>query len=210
MPINRIKHHYFNKYLVSPLSAKKYFLSYNFKYKVLWFRVYKVATRTIECHLREGCEKNEYLYSSAVGYLPVCYKNWFKFAFVRNPVDRFISAYKDKVLNQNYFLFRKDEHSRMKELSHFLDYVEQLDIENCDEHLRAQCALIDTRHLDFLGYFENFSEDFDYLARSIGMQYEKLKTMNKSGKSNFELSDNERSRIEQIYHKDLELFYRNV
>ena len=158
--MNKLKHFYFNKYIVSQFSEKKYFLSYNFKYKALWFRTYKVASRTINEHMKES-SPGDYIYSSEVGYIPRIYKNFFKFAFVRHPVDKFISAWKDKVLNQNYFQFDTDIYEKMKNLDHFIDWVETLNINNCDEHLRAQNAIIDLENVNFIGYFENFDDAAD-------------------------------------------------
>src|SRR5690606_774943 len=118
--INKIRHFYFNKYLVKPFSKNRYYLSYDFKHKALWFRVYKVGTRTIDHQLKTGGDKRDYIYSSAVSYLPSMYKDYFKFAFVRNPIDRFLSGWKDKVINKNYFKFDTNQHEKMKDINNYI------------------------------------------------------------------------------------------
>ncbi len=209
MTRNKIRHFYWNKYLVSPFAKQKYFLSYHFKYKALWFRVYKVATRTIDKHLREGCAKEDYIYSSEVGYHPDAYQDYFKFAFVRQPVERFISAWKDKVINQNYFHFEAGQHEELKELKNFIAWVKEQDITKCDEHLRAQYALIDVEHVDFIGRFENFAEDLHKVAQQIGMPLQNLQHLNKSGSRTIQATAAEIQAIQTIYQKDFELFYPN-
>jgi len=206
--MNKLKHFYFNKYIVSQFSEKKYFLSYNFKYKALWFRTYKVASRTINEHMKES-SPGDYIYSSEVGYIPRIYKNFFKFAFVRHPVDKFISAWKDKVLNQNYFQFDTDIYEKMKNLDHFIDWVETLNINNCDEHLRAQNAIIDLENVNFIGYFENFDEDFKHVANQIKMPLTKVLHKNKSNNQLKKIPDELIKRIEKVYETDLNTFYLN-
>lgn len=204
----KFKHFYFNKYLVSPFSTDKYFISYDYAHKALWFRVYKAATRSIDHHLKSGSVKGEYIYSSEVAYRPAMFRDYFKFAFVRNPETRFVSGWKDKVLNQNYFGFDSDEHERMKNLDYFIQWVKTLDIRHCDEHLREQCSLIDLNHIDFLGRFESFDRDFEYVAQQIGLKEYQPVHLNKTKKdSSIVLSDEQKNAIFNIYKKDFEILY---
>lgn len=205
--IDKINHFYFNKYIVSRFTKRKYFLSYQFKHKILWFRVYKVATRTINHHLEDNAGKGEYIYSSCVGYLPSRYKGFFKFAFVRDPVDKFVSAWKDKVLNQNYFRFDPETHETMKDITAFIGWVKGLDLEKCDEHLRAQYALIDLNNLDFLGRFENFENDLQYIVDHTGIKIVNMERLNISGAENVVIGEREKAEIVRIYFKDCSIFY---
>ncbi|MDX5326333.1 MAG: sulfotransferase family protein [Bacteroidota bacterium] len=205
--LDKLRHFYFNKYVVSLFARKRYYLSYSFKYEALWFRNYKVGTRTIDKHLKMNSEPTEYIYSSNVGYNPKQYEGYFKFAFVRNPVDRFISGWKDKVINQNYFGFDQETHNSMKDLKNFIKWVGQMDLENCDEHLRAQYSLIDLNNIDFIGRFENFEQDLRIVADKIGMPYDENLHLNSSGKKPLEISLDNRKAIQKLYRKDYRIFY---
>jgi hypothetical protein len=205
--IDKLSNFYVNKYLVSPFSTRKYFISYDFEHKALWFRVYKVASRTIDHHLRSSCQKGNYIYSSQVGYTPGRYSDYFKFAFVRNPVDRFISAWKNKVIDQNYFHFDEQEHTKMKTLENFVEWVSHFDISDCDEHLLQQSSLIDINHVDFIGRHERFDQDFEYVCSKIGIKYEKDVHINKSSNKKIDLPEEVRKKIIRIYQKDISIFY---
>ncbi len=208
----KFKHFYLNKYVVRPFSKKKYYISYCYHHKALWFRVYKVATRTINHHLKEESPKGSYIYSSAVGYIPAMFKDYFKFAFVRDPKDRLFSAWKQKVVEQNYFNFSPEQHQSMQEFSNFVQWVSLLPITTCDEHLRAQTSLIDLNNLDFLGRFENFSNDFQYVAKKIGLSQYKPTHLNKSKvpKNTYEINPETEKLIKKIYEKDYRILYPHL
>lgn len=206
--LNKIKHFYINKYLVSPISKRKYFISYDFTHKALWFRVYKAATRTIDYHFNKACYKREYVYSSAIGYIPSMYKDYFKFAFVRNPITRFISAWKDKVLKENYFHFNKEEYEQMKNLDTFIEWVKTQDIMNCDEHIRAQNALIDLNNVDFIGRFESFESDFHFITEYIGIKFDNNLHLNPThAYDDIDIPESSLRSIAMIYEKDIRIFY---
>jgi hypothetical protein len=204
---HKLKHFYFNKYVLS-LFGRKYYMSYDYRHKALWFRTYKVASRTIDNKLKSNNEK--YIYGSLMSYSPWMFRDYFKFAFVRNPESRFISAWKDKVLKQNYFRFSSSEHAKMKDLNYFISWVEKLDIDNCDEHIRSQNSLIDLNNIDFLGRFENFTDDYKFVLEKLKIiTNTDVEHKNKGIKIDFELSTTQRLRIYNIYKMDFQLFYPN-
>ncbi|QNR25188.1 sulfotransferase family 2 domain-containing protein [Croceimicrobium hydrocarbonivorans] len=210
MKFNRLKlrHFYLNKYLLSLFKEKKYYMSYDYKHKALWYRTYKVGSRTIDNKLKSNNPK--YIYGSLMSYSPGMFKDFFKFSFVRNPEGRFISAWKDKVLKQNYFKFDAAEHEKMKDLNYFLSWVEKMDIDNCDEHLKSQNSLIDLNNIDFLGRFENFSEDFAFVMNKLNIKLDSdIEHRNKGLKVSFTPTEEQRRRIYKIYYKDFQLFYPN-
>ena len=208
MNLYKFRHFYKNKYLISVFtSSRHYGLSYNYKYRCLWFRNPKVGTRSINQHFIDNTPANQYIYSSAVGYNPDDFKDWFKFGFVREPIDRFLSCWKDKVLNQNFYKFDSDTHEKMKNLENFISWVETLEIETAEEHLRAQCRLIDLDNIDFLGRMENFDNDLQEMAKKIGMLIKQSHRKNTSGKRPVEVSEEQKDRIRKIYQLDYELLY---
>ena len=83
----KFKHFYKNKYLVSLLKDERYYLTYNYKYKCLWFRTYKVASRTINQHFLDNTPQNQYIYGHQTSYQPSENQDYLKFEFVRNHFD---------------------------------------------------------------------------------------------------------------------------
>jgi Sulfotransferase family len=204
--LGNLKHFYFNKYIVSPFRKDRYYLSYCLDYRALWFRVPKVATRTIDHHFKEHSSKQGYLYSSRVGYLPAYYRDYLKFAFVRNPLDRLVSAWKNKVLEANYFQFDEATHQQLQSFEAFVAWLVKQPIEQMDEHILPQYMLVDTDNLDFLGRFESFSEDFTTLAGKVGLPVDEIQHKNPSVKTELSISPSAKAQVESIYEKDYVLF----
>lgn len=207
----KFRHFFVNKYIVKPLARKTYFISYNYKYKTVWFRTYKVASHTINTHFKENTPDEQDIYGSEVGYIPAFTDSFYKFAFVREPVDKYISAWKNKVLQQNYFQFPKRRYEQMKDIRNFISYTENLDIDNCNQHLRAQNSLIDLNNLNFLGRFENFNDDFKELCTAVGLPIKDMPIKNKS-KVGHDIEVDEKSieRIRAIYEQDIRIFYPDL
>jgi len=207
--LNKIRHFYFNKYLVSPFCRKKYYLSYSFRFKALWFRVPKVGSRTIHQHFLDHSLPQEYIYSSRVGYLREMYRSYFKFAFVRHPVDRLMSTWRNKVLEANYFQFDPDEYLNMQSIEEFISWLAAKNIHEVDEHLLPQTDLIDLSNLDFMGRFENFDNDLIHVAGAIGLPLEHVYHKNPSTRTKIKVTRDLQVKIQEIYRQDFnDLNYR--
>lgn len=204
----KFKHFYKNKYLLSPLTGRRrYSLSYNYYYKCLWFRTPKVGSRTINQHFIENTPDKMYIYGSAVSYDPDDFADWFKFSFVREPVARLVSCWKNKVVESNMFEFDEGMYEKMKVFEFFLTWVEAQDIDTAEEHLQSQHMLIDHQNLNFLGKLESFESDLQTVAEKIGMPLKNIHKKNQSTNQKIELSEEISNRIKKIYAKDFELFY---
>ncbi|MEX0812846.1 MAG: sulfotransferase family 2 domain-containing protein [Chitinophagales bacterium] len=206
----KLKHFFINKYLVDPITKNKYYITYNYKYKTMWFQNYKVASRTIKKHFNKYTPNNKDIFSSGIDYIPAMCKDYFKFAFIREPSERFISAWKDKVLQKNYFNFNVKEREKYQNLTDFISWVEKQDIDRCDKHIRSQNSLIDLNEIDFLGRFENFNNDFCYLCETIGLPISQPEKLNQSKKANINFTPSELKRIKNIYSKDYRFFYPHL
>ena len=47
----KFRHFYWNKYVLKLFKKERFFMSYSYRYKAIWFRNYKVASRTINNYL---------------------------------------------------------------------------------------------------------------------------------------------------------------
>lgn len=190
-------------------SQKRYNLTICNEKKFIWFRVAKVGTRTI---LNKFTESNiildaEHPYNCR--YPTTHYCSYFKFAFVRNPWDRLVSCWKDKVLKNNSYHFSEDERLKMKDFRYFVDYVSKLNIKKCDIHIRLQSELIDLNNIDYLGRFENFDSDFNEILKILQIDSTDIKRKNVSniGKYYKDYYDDElMEKVSKIYSKDIMLF----
>ena len=190
-------------------SAVKYNLTIGKDKKFVWFRVAKVATRTIFNALAKADVQLEAEHTMRVHYPYLQYRNHFKFALVRNPFDRLVSCWKNKVLDNNYFNFSEEEWAKMKEFENFVTYVESKNIMRCDHHFRSQSRLIDLNNIDFLGRFERLDKDLPFIMNTLGIDQSFIQHRNKSKeKADYRsfYDTNLVARVEKIYEKDLNIF----
>ena len=198
--LNRIPH------LPSP---RRYNLTICNERQFIWFRVAKVGTRTIFNYLKDSELELDVEHVNAVHYPAKQFAHYFKFAFVRNPWDRVVSCWRNKVIDSNT-LFKLDDATRthLQEFENFVEFVGEMDIETCDRHLRAQTSLIDLNNVDFVGRLERFDSDFEVVCQQIGLQPREVVARNVSSRErdyrNYyteELAD----RVARIYRKDIQL-----
>tara|TARA_B100001094_G_scaffold158430_1_gene153358 strand:- start:1517 stop:2149 length:633 start_codon:yes stop_codon:yes gene_type:complete len=145
--------------------------------KYIWFRVAKVASTTILHHLEKHTEicysERKEIYT---GPRPQ-YNESFKFAFVRNPWERLISFYMlhhNIYINKNRVGYKQGNKSnrRLVSCNTFDEFVERIarkrfDVSICNRHCRLQTCLYPTDSVNFVGRFENFQSDFNFVCEKL-------------------------------------------
>lgn len=145
------------------------------------------------------------------------FNNYFKFAFVRNPWDRFLSAYiylkngGDNSIDKNW----ADIH--LSEFDNFEDFVISLKDKKqapkilkwmhfspqylylCDYKLKTK--------VDFVGRFENINDDFDYVKNKLGIN-SNLQHLRKSKRGNYKEYYTQQTReiVANLYKQDIRIF----
>ena len=182
-----------------------YNLTISDKKKFIWFRVGKVGSRTILDVFRQANIELAAEHPFDVHYPVNSYKSYFRFAFVRNPWDRLVSYWRDKVIRRNKFDFSDSEQG----FESFVDYIAmKVDMERGNPHLRLQSSLIDLNHIDFLGRFENFQTDLREVMGLLDIEAT-IKKKNASGrKADYHEYYTERTRekVAELYKKDIRIF----
>lgn len=204
MRFDYLAHFYPNKYIVPWITGDEYLLSYCFDQKALWFRVPKVATRSIHDVLRANLDG--YYHASFNAYLPNRYDEWFKFSFVRDPVYRIESAWRNKVVKANRFGFTKGNWRKMQSFSNFVEWLGSQDLKTCDPHLRLQTELLDVDNMDFIGRFSHLSDDFGVVAQNLGLDAPQLGRHNRSTERRAEMDEGIKSVLMELYREDYETF----
>ncbi len=190
-------------------SAERYNMTISHQRKFIWFRVAKVGTRTIPNHLKE-CEVHLDVDEGSWLHYPVnSFDDYFKFAFVRNPWDRLASCWRNKVVDRNYFHFDDSEYEKMKTFENFVAYVSDLNIDDCDRHLRSQSVLIDLSMIDYLGRMETFGEDANHIFQRLGLpEKDILRKNTSSNEQGYQDCYNKHliEKVAQIYQRDIQIF----
>ncbi len=211
------------------------------KYKFACTLVPKVGTRSLRRALLQEAadsallqEAAEKLGSRAVGSnqdnLPRdCGKDFFEFAFVRNPWSRVVSCYRNKVLTADSFnkLNIICKYKGLRPQMPFDSFVEWLCSEegsdrNADGHWVSQhYFLTDAKgeiHCDFIGKLENFDADMSKVWARLGIDFVKVPHRNRAkasaGGTNSLLhapyrelySSRTRDLVAERYAKDIALF----
>jgi len=135
------------------------------------------------------------------------WNKYFKFCFVRNPWDRFVSGYK-KPGNTIPFVCKK------KDNNNFADYCRNLPDES---PILWHTKLSQTEHItgekgnimvDFVGRFENLQRDFNTICDKIGIKRVRLAWTNMSWHRHYSeyYDDETKEIIAKRYKKDIEMF----
>lgn len=149
------------------------------------------------------------------------FNDFFKFTFVRNPWDRFVSAY---FFLKKGGLTEKDKQFFEREISIYPDFdsfikgwVTPENVESCWMHFRPQYKYIcDSKGnllVDFIGYYENLSEDFQFVKDKLNIKNDLLylNTNKSSQKQDYHdfYTNETREIIGNVYKKDIELLNYN-
>ena len=190
-------------------STKCFHVLYNEEIKVIWHFVPKVGYSTISSVFRNN---NIALAEDSIGSataLDIYNISYFKFAFVRNPWDRIISCWKNKVVESNYWQFSDSERAKMKNLEHFLKFISLMDLNNVDGHIKLQSKLIDLNNVDFIGRFENFESDLTTVCSQIGLHNVDIPVENKSNREFSSYKDyydsHTAAMVANLYEKDIQM-----
>ena len=155
--------------------------------------------------------------------LPRPASGYFKFAFVRNPFDRLVSFYEDKVRrptqhNGRYYFDSPYNRTLIGTLfgncfspemsfTDFVQLVSRIPDWLADGHFKSQHAMLfrfGRQIPDFIGHFENLEEDWKPLAQHYGLPA--LTKKNANTLNNWRTYYSDRmvvERVAQRYHKDL-------
>ena len=131
---------------------------------------------------------------------------YFKFAFVRNPWDRVVSAYENiirthRMPNLHYL----DPNQSFEE---FVQYLESTNLEYEDVHFRLQTVLVPIEEMDFIGRFENLENDLNLLMEMLELENREILHLNKTEHTHYShyYTDETRDIIARIYKTDIEAF----
>lgn len=119
------------------------------------------------------------------GYAENQFGDLFTFAFVRNPWDRLVSCYRDKIAGEvadftgfaesgvAHCLDRFGVFEANMSFTAFVEAVAGIPDSEADEHFRSQVDFVtDTGGqvaIDFVGRYENLADDFSTVARTLGL-----------------------------------------
>lgn len=153
--------------------------------------------------------------------------DYLKFAIVRNPWDRLVSCYKNKILSSgdtNEFYENGVHRALVKnygDLFHqsmtfdeFAEAVCNIPDDIAEDHFRSQHTFITHRGqliVDHIGKLENIDQEWAYLCANINID-NKLENINVSSNSGTKraykdyYSDDLRDKVAQRYQKDIEMF----
>jgi hypothetical protein len=150
----------------------------------------------------------------------------FTFAFVRNPWDRLVSCYRDKIRGEvdgyTYFtirpgvancLARFDAFVPGMSFADFVAAVASIPDEDADGHFRSQHTFVTDEEcrigVDFLGRFERLAEDFRLVQERIGLPRRRLpwlqKARNAARYTDFYNQETRRI-VGERFRRDIEMF----
>ena len=182
-------------------------------HRFVWYRVAKVGTRSILGMLdAAGVEHfdSDLRARSMWLYRLGRYRGYYAFAFVRNPWDRLVSSWADKVVDTNLFGFDAAALAEFRSsFGAFVRWVASVeDIDRANRHIRPMSALIDLAAVDFVGRMESFGDDIRAVASRLDIDVAAVAHRNASQRSDYRsyYDDETRGIVADVYARDIDGF----
>jgi hypothetical protein len=185
---------------LSAFSIPFYRITTSNEYNYTFFLIPKTGISTILATLRAVSEPD--IDELTVIYNHLNHLNKFKFCFIRNPWDRLVSCYSNKVLRKK--LYPECWH---KDFEYFVNYLTKQHLATSEGHIRLQSSSFPTNGVDYIGRFENFKQDFDFIINEKLKLNKELIKKNPSKHRNYTSYYNDRTRkiVEELYKSDIEV-----
>ena len=177
----------------------------------VWFRVAKTGTRTVFKVLRQS----SVTFKIENGHqlpLPKCsFRDYFEFTFVRNPYDRLISGWTDKVINggSGGGIAKVKSPARLMNFDYFVDWLTDQNPTEINIHYRPQTLLVPLQ-VNFIGRTESIEQDLRFILQKVGLEpVRSIPRENCSGPKRLSLKDisiKTLDSIHKLYIHDFERF----
>ena len=105
----------------------RYNVTVSHTHQFIWYRVAKVGTRTTLTTLRESDAVLALEHSSNLIVPDWLAPNYTRVAFVRHPIERFVSAWQNRVMRANAYDFDDETREKMRDLTNFIDWFSEQD-----------------------------------------------------------------------------------
>jgi hypothetical protein len=183
---------------------KKYIYIKSDEFKFIYFITPKAGSRTIVKYLKnlgfefKGDKMQELDFEK--------HQDYFKFGFTRNPWDRMVSVWKNKVIDDHET--GVDNLRKFKDFKVFLKKACKNNLEKCDNHIKLQAVMLPWEHLNHIGDLYSLNEDFKMICDKLGIELQQISHENKSEHKPYaEYYDEETKQIvAEKYAKDIECF----
>ncbi len=164
-------------------------ISYSLSHRLVWYRVAKTGTRSVTRLLNDNIADYTYLNRSTPlpnELLELLDSDCFRFTVVRNPWDRLVSAWRDKLTGRNTHkksylpaLQRRYQDSRelatakqvteaTQSFTAFLKILPDSDLLGNNAHFQPQALILGDAEVDFVARFETFNHDVNQMLETIG------------------------------------------
>lgn len=206
------------KKLYFKLSTDDPYQRVNDKYRTIFIHIPKNAGTSIE----------ESLFNTKIGHKlckqfeahnPEKYKNYWKFAIVRNPYDRLVSAFHflkkggfhspDKIWSENNI-------GHIKDFKHFIYSLKDTKFAKRImrwQHFQSQSLYLENLSgvidIDHIGRFENLDHEFDLIKRHLNLTHKNIKHSNSSERKDYNFyyeNDEMREIVRILYQNDFKNF----
>lgn len=157
-------------------------ISYSVEQGFAWLRLAKVGTRSLHHLLRD--EVGDYVYMNRRDPVPpegstLLSGAGYRLAIVRNPWDRLLSAWADKIRGRS----RDDRRLKrlgqtaepdavaaaMTDFPSFVRVLEESLLFAHDAHFQPQAQILGSIELDFVGRFERYVESVGHALEAVGL-----------------------------------------
>lgn len=172
----------------------------------IWFRVPKVGSSSLRKLLHQYTTVEADAYSLKITQDDATTR--FTFAFTRNPFDRLVSTWHDKVVQTETDEKKYFQPCFNKDFTFFINYLCRPNSPLRNEgHVRPQSYFI-PGNIDFIGHLESFTEDVRHVMQRLGHSnpdIPHLKAWPRPHYSTYYTAET-RALVENHYQKDLKRF----